>query len=199
MKALYPSLNRFIFTDFSFILFLFFLFVDKNHPKTESLKSNNHNNKVLPQNSTLSIDTMIIKSTTMPSLTTPMLVKSSDNTEISFSKHDNQMTDIVSNNDTNGINRIINNDRSSVKSRWSMPFTFLHDFTDCCQTLNVSNECIHFCSLHILFNRTNNYFDAIRSCTDDFVNIVHCSTGGRNHVRCCQMENIPEMCQVSDK
>lgn len=73
-----------------------------------------------------------------------------------------------------------------------------HDFTDCCRSLNVSHKCMRYCSVHTIFNRSTHYVHASDSCTQDFVHIVKCTAGGRNHVPCCQKKNIPDLCQVSE-
>lgn len=90
-------------------------------------------------------------------------------------------------------NRITSN---SINGSWSMP-SFTHDFTDCCRSSNVSHKCMRYCTVYTLFNRSGNYPDASDLCVEDYASIVKCSAGGRNHVRCCQRENIPEMCQVN--
>lgn len=70
-----------------------------------------------------------------------------------------------------------------------------HDFTDCCRSMNVSDKCIRYCSVHSLLNSSYNNVN-VDSCIHDFPHIVKCTAGGRNHVPCCEKRNIPDVCQV---
>lgn len=70
-----------------------------------------------------------------------------------------------------------------------------HDFTDCCRSMNVSDKCIRYCSVHSLLNTSYNNVN-VDSCIHDFPHIVKCTAGGRNHVPCCERRKIPDVCQV---
>lgn len=84
-----------------------------------------------------------------------------------------------------------------IVSGWPSP-SLPHDFSDCCRSMNVSHKCMRYCSVHTIFNRSTHYVHASDSCIQDFVHIVKCTAGGRNHVPCCQKKNIPDLCQVSE-
>lgn len=69
-----------------------------------------------------------------------------------------------------------------------------HDFTDCCQSLNVSTQCIGFCTIHNILDGTTGTEPEM--CEKDFPNIVKCMADGRNHLPCCERKKIPDLCQV---
>lgn len=75
----------------------------------------------------------------------------------------------------------------------TVPPLFTHDFTDCCQSLNVTAKCIGFCSVHNIMDGTTGI--EAESCEHDFPNIVKCMADGRNHVPCCAKANVPDLCQ----
>lgn len=72
-----------------------------------------------------------------------------------------------------------------------------HDYTDCCQSLNVSTKCLGFCTVHNILDGTTGIEPEL--CETDFPNIVKCMADGRNHLPCCQRKNIPDLCQVKYK
>ncbi len=75
----------------------------------------------------------------------------------------------------------------------TMP-TITHEFTDCCQSLNVSTQCMGFCTIHNILDGTTG--TEPESCETDFPNIVKCMADGRNHLPCCERKKIPDLCQV---
>lgn len=72
--------------------------------------------------------------------------------------------------------------------------TYVHDFTDCCQSLNVSTKCLGFCAVHNIVDGTTGIEPD--SCEADFPRIVKCMADGRNHLPCCERKKIPDLCQV---
>ena len=70
---------------------------------------------------------------------------------------------------------------------------YTHDFTDCCESLNVSLTCKGFCSVHNIMDGTTG--TEPESCEKDFPNIVKCMADGRNHVPCCAKKGVPDLCQ----
>lgn len=75
----------------------------------------------------------------------------------------------------------------------TMPTPVTHDFTECCNSLNVSQACIGFCTVHNIMDGTTG-IDA-EQCETDFPNIVKCMADGRNHMPCCEKAHIPDLCQ----
>lgn len=69
-----------------------------------------------------------------------------------------------------------------------------HDFTQCCDTLNVSAKCRGFCTVHNIIDGSTGVEP--EACEADFPNIVKCMADGRNHVPCCERKKIPDICQV---
>lgn len=68
-----------------------------------------------------------------------------------------------------------------------------HDFTECCDSLNVSLKCKGFCSVHNIIDGSTGVEP--ETCEKDFPNIVKCMADGRNHVPCCERKKIPDICQ----
>ncbi|XP_055908191.1 Ig-like and fibronectin type-III domain-containing protein 2 [Eupeodes corollae] len=68
-----------------------------------------------------------------------------------------------------------------------------HDFTECCETQNVSKECTGFCNVHNIIDGTTGVEPEV--CEKDFPIIVKCMADGRNHVPCCEQRGIPDICQ----
>lgn len=77
------------------------------------------------------------------------------------------------------------------------PDEYVHDFTDCCKSLNVSSKCSGFCNIHNIIDGTAGVDPDV--CESDFPRIVKCMADGRNHLPCCQRKKIPDVCQVNDK
>lgn len=73
--------------------------------------------------------------------------------------------------------------------------TFVHDYTDCCQSMNVSSKCMGFCAVHNIMDGTTGIEPDL--CEADFPRIVQCMADGRNHLPCCERKKIPDLCQVS--
>ncbi|XP_055384146.1 Ig-like and fibronectin type-III domain-containing protein 1 isoform X3 [Condylostylus longicornis] len=70
---------------------------------------------------------------------------------------------------------------------------FTHDFTECCETSNITAECMGFCNVHNILDGTTGIEP--EACEKDFPHIVKCMADGRNHVPCCDSKNIPDLCQ----
>ena len=70
-----------------------------------------------------------------------------------------------------------------------------HDFTACCQSLNVSQTCMGFCVVHNILDGTAGADPEV--CEKDFPNVVKCMADGRNHLPCCEQAKVPDLCQVS--
>lgn len=68
-----------------------------------------------------------------------------------------------------------------------------HDFTECCDSLNVSLKCKGFCSVHNIIDGSTGVEP--EACEKDFPSIVKCMADGRNHVPCCERKKIPDICQ----
>lgn len=68
-----------------------------------------------------------------------------------------------------------------------------HDFTDCCEAHNVTQECVGFCNVHNIIDGTTGIEPEV--CEKDFPNIVKCMADGRNHIPCCEQKAIPDLCQ----
>jgi hypothetical protein len=71
-----------------------------------------------------------------------------------------------------------------------------HDFTDCCISQNVTSKCMGFCTIHNILDGTTGIEPEM--CEKDFPQIVKCMADGRNHVPCCEKQQIPDICQVSE-
>lgn len=71
---------------------------------------------------------------------------------------------------------------------------YVHDFTDCCKSLNVSSKCSGFCTIHNIIDGTAGVDPDV--CEADFPRIVKCMADGRNHLPCCEQKKIPDVCQV---
>lgn len=68
-----------------------------------------------------------------------------------------------------------------------------HDFTECCQSLNVTTKCLGFCTVHNILDGTTGVEPEV--CENDFPNIIKCMADGRNHMPCCEKKKIPDLCQ----
>lgn len=68
-----------------------------------------------------------------------------------------------------------------------------HDFTDCCESQNVSKQCVGFCNIHNIIDGTTGVEP--EACEKDFPFIVKCMADGRNHLPCCEQKGIPDLCQ----
>lgn len=74
------------------------------------------------------------------------------------------------------------------------PPMITHDFTDCCLAANVSDHCLGYCTVHNILDGTTG--TEPEQCESDFPNIVKCMADGRNHQKCCEKQNVPDICQV---
>lgn len=68
-----------------------------------------------------------------------------------------------------------------------------HDYTECCISLNVTSQCLGFCTIHNIIDGTTSIEPEM--CEKDFPRIVQCMADGRNHLPCCEREHIPDLCQ----
>ncbi|XP_044737933.1 Ig-like and fibronectin type-III domain-containing protein 1 isoform X2 [Chrysoperla carnea] len=68
-----------------------------------------------------------------------------------------------------------------------------HNYTDCCLNANVSDQCLGFCNIDSILDGTTGQDP--ENCETDFPSIVRCMADYRNHVPCCQEQNIPDLCQ----
>lgn len=75
----------------------------------------------------------------------------------------------------------------------NFPPTITHDFTECCQSFNVSTKCLGFCTVHNILDGTTGVEP--EACENDFPSIIKCMADGRNHMPCCARKNIPDLCQ----
>lgn len=73
--------------------------------------------------------------------------------------------------------------------------SYVHDFTDCCKSTNVSDKCLGFCTIHNIIDGTAGIEPD--ACETDFPKIVKCMADGRNHLPCCENKKIPDVCQVN--
>ncbi|XP_054159728.1 Ig-like and fibronectin type-III domain-containing protein 2 [Oppia nitens] len=70
---------------------------------------------------------------------------------------------------------------------------FDHNFTECCAKEGIPSVCNDFCHLKGLLNQTPRaHIFAI--CYAHMSSIVKCLTDGRNHMPCCERQNIPRIC-----
>ncbi|ODM96583.1 Ig-like and fibronectin type-III domain-containing protein C25G4.10 [Orchesella cincta] len=67
-----------------------------------------------------------------------------------------------------------------------------HNYTACCQQVNVSKSCYGFCTLQSILEGTTG---EPNQCEDEFPKIVKCMADGRDHVPCCIREQVPDICQ----
>jgi DB module len=75
----------------------------------------------------------------------------------------------------------------------NFPPTITHDFTDCCESFNVSTKCLGFCTIHNILDGTTGVEP--EACENDFPSIIKCMADGRNHMPCCEKKMIPDLCQ----
>lgn len=73
------------------------------------------------------------------------------------------------------------------------PPTITHDFTDCCESFNVSTKCMGFCTIHNILDGTTGVEP--EACETEFPSIIKCMADGRNHMPCCEKKKIPDLCQ----
>lgn len=75
----------------------------------------------------------------------------------------------------------------------NFPLSATHDYTECCESFNVSSKCLGFCSIHNILDGTTGIDP--ESCENDFPSIIKCMADGRNHMPCCEKKQIPDLCQ----
>lgn len=68
-----------------------------------------------------------------------------------------------------------------------------HNYTDCCNSRNVSQACLGFCNIQSILEGSTGQDP--ENCETDFPSIVRCMADGRNHVPCCIQERVPDICQ----
>ncbi|CAG2118784.1 unnamed protein product, partial [Medioppia subpectinata] len=73
---------------------------------------------------------------------------------------------------------------------------FNHDFSDCCVKEGIPSICNGFCNFKGLLTQTPKaHIFAI--CYSHMTQLVKCLTDGRNHIPCCERQNIPRVCHGS--
>ena len=72
----------------------------------------------------------------------------------------------------------------------NFPPTITHDFTECCESFNVSTKCLGFCTIHNILDGTTGVEP--EACETDFPSIIKCMADGRNHMPCCERKKIPD-------
>ena len=71
-----------------------------------------------------------------------------------------------------------------------------HSFTDCCVKEGVPSVCNGFCNFKGLLTQTPKaHIFAI--CYNHMSQLIKCLTDGRNHIPCCERQNIPRICHGS--
>lgn len=111
--------------------------------------------------------------------------KNGNNSTTSNKTSDNSSTDT-----SKDLTPVTEEDGVSVSDM--MP-SVTHDFTECCDSLNVSLKCKGFCSVHNIIDGSTGVEP--EACEKDFPSIVKCMADGRNHVPCCERKKIPDICQ----
>lgn len=71
-------------------------------------------------------------------------------------------------------------------------FSHTTDNAGCCMQANVPLDCLQFCSLNTVLSRSH---PNPWHCMDYLPTITRCLTDGRNHLPCCERQNIPEVCR----
>lgn len=67
-------------------------------------------------------------------------------------------------------------------------------FYECCQTEGVPILCRPLCSLNAMISdQTKPYMYTL--CYNYMTHIYRCLADGRNHLPCCQRQNVPQLCQ----
>jgi hypothetical protein len=84
---------------------------------------------------------------------------------------------------------------TAVESLWgyTTPAPISHNYTQCCVDNSVPDECIGFCSIKNILEGTTGIHPT--KCDPFFANIVSCMADGKNHVPCCERNNVPDVCQ----
>lgn len=68
-----------------------------------------------------------------------------------------------------------------------------HSFTECCVREGVPSICNGFCNLKGLLAQTPKAH-TFAICYNHMPQLIKCLTDGRDHVPCCERENIPRVC-----
>jgi hypothetical protein len=68
-----------------------------------------------------------------------------------------------------------------------------HNFTDCCDKEGVPAVCKVFCNFKGLVTEAPKGH-IIAVCFNYMTQLMKCLTDGRNHIPCCQRQNIPRLC-----
>ena len=69
-----------------------------------------------------------------------------------------------------------------------------HNYTDCCMEERVPSACLTFCHFKGLIG-DGPPPNVIQSCIHHLSSITKCLADGRNHMPCCQKQNIPHVCR----
>jgi len=75
----------------------------------------------------------------------------------------------------------------------NFPPTITHDYTDCCESFNVSTKCLGFCTIHNILDGTTGIEP--EACENDFPSIIKCMADSRDHTPCCERKQIPDLCR----
>lgn len=85
--------------------------------------------------------------------------------------------------------------RGSSESPSNSTFTD-RSFYECCQTEGVPILCRPLCNLNAMISdQTKPYMYTL--CYNYMSHIFRCIADGRNHLPCCQRQNVPQLCQPS--
>ncbi|RWS04782.1 Ig-like and fibronectin type-III domain-containing protein C25G4.10-like protein, partial [Dinothrombium tinctorium] len=69
-----------------------------------------------------------------------------------------------------------------------------HNYTECCAEENVPSECFNFCYFKSLVSERQPT-PTVHKCIKHLSSITKCLADGRNHMPCCQKQNIPAACR----
>lgn len=84
---------------------------------------------------------------------------------------------------------------TAVEALWgfSTPKPISHNYTGCCMNAKVPEMCLGFCSIKNILEGTTGVHPS--KCDPFFRDIVKCMADGRNHVPCCERNQVPDICQ----
>ena len=84
---------------------------------------------------------------------------------------------------------------TAVENLWGYSTTapINHNYTQCCQDASVPTECLGFCSIKNILEGSTGIHPT--QCDPFFSKIVYCMADGRNHVPCCERNQVPDVCQ----
>ena len=84
---------------------------------------------------------------------------------------------------------------TAVEKLWgyTTPKPISHNYTECCMEEGVPNTCLGFCSIKNILEGSTGIHPS--KCDPHFKKIVKCMADGRNHVPCCERNQVPDVCQ----